>query len=74
MFIDFCGSVLYRYFYTFNSLILFTPFIYLEGLYHGQGEPEPEVDLYLSTLPVRVYTHVYIYVYIFLSRLEICEC
>jgi hypothetical protein len=58
--------------YTFNSPILFTPFIYLEGLYHGQSEPE--VDLYLSTLPVRVHTHTYIYIYIFLSRLEICEC
>ena len=43
------------------SPFLFTPFIYLEGLYHGQSEPE--VDLYLSTLPVRVYTHVYIYLH-----------
>ena len=54
------------------SPFLFTPFIYLEGLYHGQSEPE--VDLYLSTLPVRVHTHTYTYIYIFLSRLEICEC
>ena len=46
------------------SPFLFTPFIYLEGLYHGQSEPE--VDLHLSTLPVRVYTHVYICIYIFL--------
>ena len=53
------------------SPFLFTPFIYLEGLYHGQSEPE--VDLYLSTLPVRVHTHTYTYIYIFLSRLEICE-
>ena len=60
--------------YTFNSPFLFTPFISLEGLYHGQSEPEVWRDLYLSTLPVCVYTHTYIYIYIFFSRLEICEC
>ena len=46
-----------------NEAVLFTPFICLEGLYHGQSEHEVLRDLYLSTLPVRVYTQTYTYIF-----------